>query len=104
VRRIISKDHSMGITKDDNVQEKFNKLMGEFLKEIPARIDSIPCTIILDVENGDDWWNFVAHIESVQLLRAPDTSEQGGYCTHCGDLLSEHFINERGEGACQPSP
>ena len=64
-----SLDHSMQITKDDNVQEKFNELMSAFLSKLPSRINAIPCTIHLDIEKGDDWWNFVANIESAYRMK-----------------------------------
>ena len=66
VMKVKSRDLSMEITKDSNVQERFNKLMAEFLSELPARINSIPVTIQLSVETGNDWWNFVAIIASAQ--------------------------------------
>jgi hypothetical protein len=30
----------------------------------------------------------------------PNVQANGPYCTYCGELLSEHLINERGEGGC----
>lgn len=73
--KVISKDHSMDITQDEDIQNKFNKLMADFLRELPPRIEHIPTIIHLSVEKGNDGWNFVANIESAQHSVQADGAE-----------------------------
>lgn len=62
--KIKSLDMATKISIGSDAEKEFRKLLSEFLAELSSRIDAIPTTIHLSIEQGDDWWNFVADIKT----------------------------------------
>lgn len=50
--------------------------------------------------NREDGW--AALVLEITLCHLTPRALDGLYCPHCGELLSEHVITERG-GYCQPA-